>query len=293
MINDLSSWDAGIEDAMIPNDNLLIVDGLNLAFRWKHKGARNFAGEFVRTINSFAKSYHAEKVIVLVDYKGSHYRKAIHPKYKFDRKAKFADQTEEEKLAAEFFFQDFEEAVELAKRNFEVVRLEGVEADDTATYFVERYEDGDLFNHIWLISTDGDWDELLGNTVSRFSYTKRKEFHIGNFYEDHDCDTPEQFTSVKAIMGDAGDSVYGVAGIGVKRAFNLVRQYGNALDLADMLPIEGKQKYIIALNESEEKLRLNLQLVDLRSFHEEAIAYASPEYFLELDNVCARLEQGL
>lgn len=292
-MSDLSSWDAGIEEAMIPNDNLLIVDGLNLAFRWKHKGARNFAGEFVRTINSFARSYHAHKVIVLVDYKGSHWRKSIHDKYKFDRKARFADQTEEEKLAAEMFFQDFEEAIELAKRNFEVVRLEGVEADDTATYFVEKYEDGELFNHIWLISTDGDWDELLGDNVSRFSYTKRKEFTIGGFYDDHGCDTPEQFTSVKAIMGDPGDSVYGVAGIGAKRAYNLVRQYGDALDIADMLPISGTQKYILALNESEEKLRLNVQLVDLRNFHQEAIAYVTPEYFLKLDSVCARIEQGL
>ena len=290
---DMGNWDEVVEEALIPNDNLLIVDGLNLAFRWKHKGATNFAGEFVKTINSLAKSYHAGKVVVLADFRGSKWRKHLHPKYKFDRKAKYADQTEEEKAAAEQFFADFDDAIDLARKNFEVVKLEGVEADDTAAYLVEKYEDGEIFNHIWLISTDVDWDTLLGNTVSRFAYTSRKEFHIGNFYEDHQCDTPEQLVSVKALMGDAGDSVYGVEGVGSKRAYTLIRQYGDAMTIADSLPLDGNQKYIQALNESQDKIYLNVELVDLRSFHLEAILFADGNNVNILEEVCERLEQGL
>lgn len=282
----MDSWASMSE----PNDNLMIVDGLNLAFRWKHKGARDFAGEYVKTINSLARSYHAKKIVVLVDYKGSRWRKHIFPEYKANRKEKFANQTEEEKLAADLFFEDFEKAIDLASRNFEVVRMEGVEADDTATYLVERFEDGEVFEHIWLISTDQDWDELLGNTVSRFAYTSRKEFTIQNFYDLHECDTPEQFTSVKAIMGDAGDNVIGVGGIGKKRAYNLVREHGDAMDIADKLPIAGNQLYIQELNKSQDKLYLNVQLVDLRSFYQEAIAFPSPENLLFMDNLCNRLE---
>ena len=40
-----------------PNGNLLIVDGLNLAFRWKHQGTTDFEYEYVRTVQSLAKSY--------------------------------------------------------------------------------------------------------------------------------------------------------------------------------------------------------------------------------------------
>ncbi|AKY02251.1 flap endonuclease [Vibrio phage vB_VorS-PVo5] len=289
----MNMWDMATEQAMIPKNNLLIVDGLNLAFRYKHRGTSDFAADYVKTINSLAKSYHAREIVVLVDYKGSWYRKDLHPKYKFDRKAKFADQTEEEKLAAEQFFEDFNKAVELCECNFTVVKLEGVEADDTAAYFVEEFENDDEFDHIWLISTDKDWDELLGDKVSRFSYTTRKEYTMDNFYEYHQCDTPDEYTSIKAIMGDPGDSVYGVGGIGAKRAYNLVRQYGDALTLATLLPIEGKQKYIQELNKSEEKLILNTQLVDLRSFHKEAIAYPSPENLLFLEQICKNLRGNL
>ena len=40
-----------------PNGNLLVVDGLNLAFRWKHQKKEFFKVEYLRTIESLAKSY--------------------------------------------------------------------------------------------------------------------------------------------------------------------------------------------------------------------------------------------
>lgn len=287
-MTNMGLWDEAVLEETCKN-NLLIVDGLNLAFRWKHKGQSDFAADFIRTVQSFAKSYNCRKVVVLNDYKGSAFRKAIHPRYKADRKERFKDQTEEEKQKNAEFFDGHKRTMELCAKNFLLTQLEGVEADDTSCYFVEAFEDGEVFDHIWLISTDHDWDELLGERVSRFAYTTRKEFTIDNFYDTHGCETPEEFTSMKAIMGDPGDSVYGVDGIGKKRAYNLVREYGSSLDLALKLPIEGSQKYIENLNQSEEKLILNTQLVDLRSFHREAIAFPEWKNLDKLDAICEKL----
>lgn len=279
---DMGSWEQELEVYKASN-GLLIVDGLNLAFRWKPRGKsvssdNNFATNLVATVNSLAKSYSCRKVIFLSDLKGSKYRKHIHPLYKSDRKKQFANQTPEEAEANEAFFKYYQEVViPLVSKNFTVVQFEGVEADDLACYFVEEFEDGEDFDHIWLISTDGDWDELLSERCSRFAYSSRKEFTIDKFYEMKDCDSPEQFTHVKAIMGDLGDSVYGVPGIGAKRAFNLVREYGDVFGVIDALPIAGKQLFIKALNESEDLLLLNLELVDLRSFSTEAISFAHPD----------------
>ena len=40
--------------------NLLIVDGLNIAFRWKHQGVLDFKYDYMlRTVESLAKSYNA------------------------------------------------------------------------------------------------------------------------------------------------------------------------------------------------------------------------------------------
>ena len=49
------------------NGNLLIVDGLNIAFRWKHQGVLDFKYDYIRTVESLAKSYNAGQIIVLAD----------------------------------------------------------------------------------------------------------------------------------------------------------------------------------------------------------------------------------
>ena len=64
-----------------PIGNLLIVDGLNVAFRWKHQGVTDFKYDYIRTIESLAKSYKAGTIIVCADG-GSSYRKEIFPEYK-------------------------------------------------------------------------------------------------------------------------------------------------------------------------------------------------------------------
>ena len=91
--------------------NLMIVDMLNMAFRWKHSGAVDFAEEFLKTINSLKRSYKASHVILACDKGSSKYRKGIYPEYKQNRKDKFEVQTEAEKLAFELFFEAFEKSI--------------------------------------------------------------------------------------------------------------------------------------------------------------------------------------
>ena len=50
--------------APAPIGNLLIVDGLNIAFRWKHQGVTDFKYDYARTIESLAKSYNAGTIMV-------------------------------------------------------------------------------------------------------------------------------------------------------------------------------------------------------------------------------------
>ena len=50
-----------------PTGNLLIVDGLNVAFRWKHQNILDFKYDYIRTIESLAKSYKAGTIIVCAD----------------------------------------------------------------------------------------------------------------------------------------------------------------------------------------------------------------------------------
>lgn len=252
-------------------NNLMIVDGLNLSFRYKHRGQSDFGADYLKTVRSLAKSYSAADTIVLSDYKGSSFRKELHPEYKGNRKEKYKNQSEEEKAQAAAFFKGFEECLELCSQVFPVIKLKGVEADDLAAYISKHPKILEKYDNVWLISTDVDWDLLMTPTVHRFSYVTRREYTLDNFYEDHGADDPIQFISSKCLQGDTGDNIFGVAGIGVKKAYNLVREYGDVLDIIDQIPLPGKQKFIAELNNSSDLLYLNLQLVDLNTFCMEAI----------------------
>lgn len=254
-----------------PSENAaLIVDTLNLAFRWKHQGRSDFRYDFQRTVESLAASYDCKKLILTADWGSSTYRKGINSEYKQNRKEKFAEQTEEERIAFEEFFEEYEESLNvLEAAGHPVLRYKGVEADDIAAHLVNNKDKYDL-EYIWLISSDRDWDLLIQENVGRFSYVTRKEVTLETWKNHYEC-TPEQYISLKCLTGDKGDNVPGIPGIGPKRAVQLIRQYGDAMDIYDATPIPSSYKFIQALNVNAEQILQNYELMDLVTYCDEAI----------------------
>ena len=252
-------------------NTLMIVDALNLAFRYKHSGATDFYEDYLRTVDSLRKSYKASKVIIACDQGSSQYRKAIYPEYKQNRKDKFAEQTEAEKAAFELFFEDFTKTLDYIRENttYPVIRFQGVEADDIAAYIVNKKSQLP-FDNIWLISSDKDWDLLVQPGVNRFSYVTRKEITAENWHTHYEFDQ-EAYISIKCLTGDTGDNVLGVPGIGPKRAQSLVNEFGTTWDIIASIPLSGKYKYIQELNKCKDQLILNYQLMDLVTHCEEAL----------------------
>ena len=253
-------------------NNILIVDALNLAFRYKHTKRRDFAEDYYKTVKSLAKSYAATKIVLACDWGKSSYRKGIYPEYKADREEKIALQTEEEKQDFKDFFEDFETAVEFCRNSklISILKYQGVEADDIAAYLTCYYfnpEDGD----IWLISSDKDWDLLLTDTVHRFSYVTRKEYTLENWDERYEYPF-ELALDVKVLVGGK-DNVKGITQVGEKRAYTLLKEYGTALDLWGSLPIPGKAVYIKNTNEFNDGILLNMELIDKITFCETAIGW--------------------
>jgi 5'-3' exonuclease len=251
-----------------PIGNLLIVDGLNIAFRWKHQGVLDFKYEYARTVESLAKSYNAGTIIVLADG-GSSYRKNLFPEYKANRKVKYAEQTPEEEKEFAMFMAEFSDTLTLIKKKHPVFQFKGVEADDIAAYIsmnLDKYN----FDECWMISSDRDWDLLITDKVSRFSTVTRKEVTLNTWDEHYDFEV-EDYITFKCLTGDKGDNVPGIPGIGPKRAVEIMNQYGNIFDIYAAVPLEGKYKYIQSLNENAEQLLLNVELMDLVTYAEEAI----------------------
>jgi len=250
-------------------DATLVVDALNLAFRYKHQGRTDFRYEFKQTVESLGKSYNCKNIIIAADWGSSSYRKEIYPDYKQNRKEKFADQSEEERIAFEEFFDEFEASLEVLAEDYPVLRYKGVEADDIAAYLVKYKNKLDL-ETIWLISSDRDWDLLVQENVSRFSYVTRKEVTLDNWNEHYEVPI-DKYISFKCLTGDKGDNVPGFPGVGPKKAVALIEQYEDAFGVFDATPINSTYKYIHAINENRQQILKNYELMDLLTYCDEAI----------------------
>lgn len=267
----------------VEEGSVLLVDSLNMAFRWKHQGALFFLDDYAKTINSFKRSFKCEQVVILSDWGSSSYRKEVYPEYKQNRKEKQEKQTPEEAAYFEKFFEEYIRIIEHYKNEAEypVLRFKGVEADDLAGHIVNNRELYG-FTSIKLLSTDRDWDLFIQPNVSRYSYVTQKEINLEN-WDTHYEVSPEEYISMKCLMGDGGDNVPGVNKIGPKTAAKLIKEYGSALDIAASIPIPGKYVYIKNLNEfGKENLIRNYQLMDLVTFCDDAIGQ---ENIKEIKNV--------
>tara|TARA_R100001591_G_scaffold35915_1_gene47364 strand:+ start:692 stop:1255 length:564 start_codon:yes stop_codon:yes gene_type:complete len=170
------------------------------------------------------------------------------------------------------FMAEFTNTLTLIREKYPVFQFRGVEADDIAAYIVKEFD----YEDCWLISSDKDWDLLIGDKVSRFSTVTRKETTVHNWDEHYDFEIPDYIT-FKCLTGDKGDNVPGIPGIGPKRAVQLMEQYGDVFDIYGACPIDGKYKYIQNLNENAEQLLINVELMDLLTYCDEAIGKENTE----------------
>ncbi len=247
--------------------NLMVVDFLNLCFRYKHANKKNFTADIINTIQSLGVSYEAKDIIIAGDW-GSKWRKDIYPEYKANRIAMREKQTEQEGRDFKEFLEEANRALEVLSDQYIVFKFEGVEADDIAAFIAGNY--ADRYEHTWLISSDKDWDLLIKPDVSRFSYITRKEITWDNWGTHYEY-LPTDHISIKVLQGDTGDNVPGVKGVGIKRAAALVKEYGSAMDIYDQLPINDKRVFMQNLNAFTDQLLLNYDLMDLESNCDEAI----------------------
>lgn len=253
----------------IERENLVLFDITNLCFKYVIKAKENgFSEDLNRTIESIGKSYKAKRIICLADKSSSHYRRALYPEYKENRKN--IKRTEEEQARLEIFFNNLNEAKKLLP--FETYEYHGVEADDLIAYFALNLSH--KYKHTWIISSDRDLHQLMADNISVFSWQTRKEFTPQTLMDERGL-TIKEFILAKAIEGDSGDNVKGIDGIGPKRAAAIASEYHTLPNLLKALPIKGKSKYITNLNLGADILTRNDKLVNLVKYNLEALTATS------------------
>lgn len=264
-----SSWDdlAELKETREINsysNNLLLIDGINVAFRYLHRhNYDNFTDDYIRTVTSLAKSYQAKRVICCYDAGASLYRKTLFPDYKANRKI---ERSEEEQERFDKFFECLNATIE--ELPFEHYKFKGIEADDVIAYFSlhlsKKYE------HTWIVSSDRDLYQLLSDKVSIFNLFSRNEVTIESLYEKFEM-TPREYAFSRIIEGDKSDNILGIEGIGPKRSAAIVKEYKTLDNLLSNLPLKGRAKYITNLNNGAKTLEQNEKLINLIDYNDDVI----------------------
>ena len=194
-----------------------------------------------------------DHIVAAFDVKAPTFRHKMYEAYKGTRKGMPEELKEQVEPLKEL----------LAAMNIPSVSMEGYEADDILGTLSLAYEqDG---NDVIILSGDRDMLQLASDrTMIRIPRTKggqttTEDYHAADVERVLGV-TPTEFIDVKALMGDSSDNIPGVAGIGEKTAYALIKKY-HSLDAVfenagDITPARARN----AILSGEESARLSYKL---------------------------------
>jgi DNA polymerase-1 len=218
---------------------ILFIDGPNLMFRAAYANQDLTHADrptgmlygFFRSMLLYARIYPLHQIVVCWDT-GHAERDAladagvaagiIPEGYKANRKKNI---TEEQKL----IFWQIEQQIGDLKTGLAMTRaiqveVPGHEADD----IIGTYVLNDAESEIVLATSDKDYYQLLERNVIMDDQLNGKKMDYDTFTAETGLASADLWVDVGALMGDAGDNIFGAPGIGPVNAQNLVKEHGTA-----------------------------------------------------------------
>lgn len=204
-----------------------LIDTANTFFRARHIASRNTnpwekVGMALHltlaSVNMVVRNHGIDHVVFCLE--GRSWRKDVYDPYKKNRIVDQMSVTEEEKEENKLFWDTYEQFTTFLreKTNVSVIRHPNAEADDIIARFIDLHPND---NH-YIISTDGDYVQLISDNVSQYNGVTNELITINGYYKDNGKpvidkktkehklleDTPEYLLFKKIIRGDAGDNVF-------------------------------------------------------------------------------------
>lgn len=220
-------------------NTFLIVDGNSIACRAAYakptlmnsKG-RETGGpfRFVTMIDSAMKMIRATHVLVAWDVGKENFRTQIDETYKANRESK----------SSELYVQ-FEDIKKILNAiGIKHVGIQGYEADDVVGTYVTNSE----ANNNYVFTGDRDSFQLINeNTSVLYPLTGTSDlrtYDVETFEKEYNIRV-DQFTELKALMGDGSDNIKGINKCGQKTATKWLQQYNDIKTLiANAHEVKGK-----------------------------------------------------
>ena len=148
--------------------------------------------------------------------------------------------------------------------NIPVLRKPGYEADDIIGTVTESVLDKKIQSYI--VSGDKDFMQLINDKI--FLYTPGKRNSAPDIYDKDGVIKkwglpPEKIIDLLALMGDSSDNVPGVAGVGVKTAVKLLKEYHNIESVLDNASKISNKRVHNGLMNGRDKAFLSKELVTI------------------------------
>ena len=260
-----------------PNDSVLLIDGMNLFIRvFSAIPTTNEDGVHVGGIVGFLRSLafninmiRPTRTIIVFDGKGgSNRRRKIFPQYKMGRKMSYRLNR-----AHNFLTREEEQQMMIRQLNrvveyleclpVSIMNMENIEADDVIGYLSKHIYKN---NKTTIVSTDKDFLQLVDETTTIYSPTKKKMYDEQKVFEEYGIH-PKNFLLFRMFDGDKSDGIPGVNGIGMKTLVKLFpfMKTKEKYTLDDIYRSAETQKNPLCekVLQSKDLLDLNKQLMDL------------------------------
>lgn len=256
----------------------LLIDGNSLGNRAQNMGKPLTLGSmqvqaiyhFLQSIRGYCGKHSFATPVVLWD--GMSWRKQRFIKYKASRElVDTPHQQKQAEIRKHYHAQRPYIQKALSFLGVTQVSAQNMEADDLAAIMSDLYSSQGAL--VTLLSEDRDWLQLIREGVAMERPVTKDRVTMMNFEEVTGVPNPSMYVEVKAMIGDKGDDIDPIGGIGEKRATELVKTYGSFHGLLSQVMIEKTvdpatlPKYLRDLVDNEEKalaFDFNMSLVDLR-----------------------------
>jgi DNA polymerase-1 len=262
------------------NQSILIIDGLNTFLRSFaivnaiHPSSGQHVGGiigFLKSVGYAIKLNNPTKVIITFDgIGGSNSKRNLFSDYKTNRNADritnykmFTDKEEE----SESITNQMERLIQyLQSLPVSLIVIDGIEADDVMGYLAQKYEDIAETKRVTIMSADQDFLQLVSNKVNVYSPTKKKIYNVTNFKDEYGV-YPKNYLLYKTFMGDKGDNVPKVKGLGEDKLFKIIPQLKESkqLDLQTLIDsLDPYDKWGSQLLNFQHQLKINYRLMNLK-----------------------------